>query len=75
MEWSGNGNGNGTPNNKHGISIWKNYEFHAIPLEFHSTQFHSIPWNSTFHLKTPTSALKPSDHFNISTHDREPFAG
>ena len=32
MEWSGNGNGNGTPNNKHGISIWKNYEFHAIPL-------------------------------------------
>ena len=58
MEWNGNGNGNGTPNNKHGISIWKNYEFHANPYEFHSTQFHSIPWNSTFHLKTPTSALE-----------------
>ena len=34
----------------------KNYEFHTILLPFHSTQFHSFPWNSTFHSKTPTSA-------------------
>ena len=68
MEWSGNGNGNGTPNNKHGISIWKNYEFHAIPLEFHSTQFHSIPWNSTFHLKTPTSAPRVTERSEGAQH-------
>ena len=43
----------------YGISILKNYEFHAIPLEFHSTQFHSIPWNSNFHLKMETSAHIP----------------
>ena len=57
MEWSGNGNGNGTPNNKHGISIWKNYKFHAIPFKFHSTQFHSIPWNFHFPFKNADLCL------------------
>ena len=56
MEWKWKWNG--TPDYKYGISIWKNYEFHAIPLEFHSTQFHSVPWNSTFHLEMETSAAK-----------------
>ena len=55
MEWNGNGNGNGTDYHAYGIVPWKIFEFFVNSIRNHSIQFHSIPWNSIFHTKMPTS--------------------
>ena len=62
MEWNGKGME---------MEFWR-HTCGISPLEFcevfinstwnRSIKFHSIPWNSTFHLKMPTSAPPPNDY-------------
>ena len=58
MEWNGNGNGMDLTINHVEFSKWKNSDNLVNSIQFHSTQFHSISWNSTFHLKMETSGGK-----------------
>ena len=62
MEWNGNGNGMELTINDMEFSKWKNSDILLNSIPFHSTQFHSIPWNSTFHLKMETSAPPPVEN-------------
>ena len=56
VEWNGNGKGMEYKDLGYGMLPWESFDFFANSTGNRSIEFHSIPWNSTFHLKMPTSA-------------------
>ena len=65
VEWNGNGKGMEYKDLGYRMLPWESFDFFANSTGNRSIEFHSIPWNSTFHLKMPTSAPTPDhDHQN-----------
>ena len=54
-EWNGNGKGMESYDIERGMLPLENFDFFVNSTWNRSIQFHSIPWNSTFHFKMPTS--------------------